>query len=61
MLRVEQVDSGMGAATDQDLAKAEARAIKDHPWLTHMSNYQHRHIQLVLWDLEPPEGLLQGS
>ena len=60
MLRVEQIDGGMGSATDQDLAKAEAGAIKGHPWLTHMSNNQHRHIQLVLWNLEPPERLLQG-
>lgn len=55
MLRVDQVDSGMCATTNEDLAKAEARAIKGHSWLTHMSHYQHRHVQLVLWDLEPPE------
>lgn len=61
MLRVEQVDSAMGAASNEDLAEAEAGAIKGHPGLTHMSHNQHRHIQFVLWDPEPPKRLLQGS
>lgn len=55
VLRVEQVDSAMGAASNQDLAEPEAGAVKGHPGLTHMSHHQHWHIQFVLRDLEPPK------
>lgn len=55
MFGVEQVDGAMGSASNQDLAKAQAGAIKGHPGLTDMPNNQHWHIQLVLWNIEPPE------
>ncbi|KAA6425771.1 MAG: hypothetical protein FRX49_04146 [Trebouxia sp. A1-2] len=55
VLGIEQVDGGMGASPNQHLAKAEAGPVKGNPWLTYMSHNQHRHIQLVLWDLEPPK------